>query len=432
MIKKITKFLLVILIISSCTKIDNFEDENIGFPVLSYDAQISETLNLDLSNVKIDPPKENLFWAQHFLNPSNNLNNISTTASFNNKSKVISGKRGPVNIIQPIYFSNNVCYVLNDGYLNCIDAKTNEIIFNVNIKPAGIKKYEVIRGGIAYFDDQLVFVDAYGQIKLFNVENGNEIWSSQIDYPILSPPLIYRGYIYFISADNRIFSVKIDDGSINWTFQTISETKKNLYTSSPVAFENAIIVPFSNGELVSFIYDTGQPLWSENLSKVSMVSNFDIKDISASPVISDTNVFSLSSNGRLISNNVITGKRNWSIDISGYRTPLISGNQIYLINDDGKLICIDKSSSEIYWITDLSKYRKGQKAENLNLWLGPYLINSLIYNISYFGEVKIVSPITGEVLSTDTIGVKDINVPPIIISDSIFMTDENSNVFKFE
>tara|TARA_Y100000816_G_scaffold281825_1_gene256776 strand:+ start:1410 stop:2708 length:1299 start_codon:yes stop_codon:yes gene_type:complete len=432
MIKKITKFLLVILIISSCTKIDNLEDENIGFPVLSYDAQISETLNLDLSNVKIDPPKENLFWAQHFLNPSNNLNNISTTASFNNKSRVISGKRGPVNIIQPIYFSNNVCYVLNDGYLNCIDAKTNEIIFNVNIKPAGIKKYEVIRGGIAYFDDQLVFVDAYGQIKLFNVENGNEIWSSQIDYPILSPPLIYRGYIYFISADNRIFSIKIDDGSINWTFQTISETKKNLYTSSPVAFENAIIVPFSNGELVSFIYDTGQPLWSENLSKVSMVSNFDIKDISASPVISDTNVFSLSSNGRLISNNVITGKRNWSIDISGYRTPLISGNQIYLINDDGKLICIDKLSSEIYWITDLSKYRKGQKAENLNLWLGPYLINSLIYNISYFGEVKIVSPITGEILSTDTIGVKDINVPPIIISDSIFMTDENSNVFKFE
>jgi outer membrane protein assembly factor BamB len=432
MIKKITKFLLVILIISSCTKIDNLEDKNIGFPVLSYDAQISETLNLDLSNVKIDPPKENLFWAQHFLNPSNNLNNISTTASFNNKSRVISGKRGPVNIIQPIYFSNNVCYVLNDGYLNCIDAKTNEIIFNVNIKPAGINKYEVIRGGIAYFDDQLVFVDAYGQIKLFNVENGNEIWSSQIDYPILSPPLIYRGYIYFISADNRIFSIKIDDGSINWTFQTISETKKNLYTSSPVAFENAIIVPFSNGELVSFIYDTGQPLWSENLSKVSMVSNFDIKDISASPVISDTNVFSLSSNGRLISNNVITGKRNWSIDISGYRTPLISGNQIYLINDDGKLICIDKLSSEIYWITDLSKYRKGQKAENLNLWLGPYLINSLIYNISYFGEVKIVSPITGEILSTDTIGVKDINVPPIIISDSIFMTDENSNVFKFE
>ena len=89
------------------------------------------------------------------------------------------------------------------------------------------------------------------------------------------------------------------------------------------------------------IYDTGQPLWSQNLSKVSMVSNFDIKDISASPVISDTNVFSLSSNGRLISNNVITGKRNF-IDISGYRTPLISGNQIYLIND-GKLICIDKS-----------------------------------------------------------------------------------------
>ena len=40
----------------------------------------------------------------------------------------------------------------------------------------------------------MVFVDAYGQIKLFNVENSNEIWSSQSAN--IYTPLIYRGYIY--------------------------------------------------------------------------------------------------------------------------------------------------------------------------------------------------------------------------------------------
>ena len=432
MLKTYTILFLICFFIFSCSNQEIDESISSGFPVLSYSAEISETLNLDPSAIVIDEPKQTKYWSQHFLNPSNNLNNIYSEASFREKSKIISGKRGPVNIIQPIFFNDNICSVLNDGFIHCFNTTLKETLFKIDIKIKGSKKYEVVRGGIAYFDNQLAFVDGYGQVKLFNATNGNEIWSVNIGYPILSPPLIYRGFIFFISADNRIFSIDILDGEINWSFQTISENKKNLFTSSPVAFENTIIAPFSNGELVGFIYDTGQPIWSENVSKISMVSNFDIKDISASPVIFDKTVYSLSSNGKLVSVNATNGQREWSIDLSGYRTPIISGNQIYIINEDAKLICLDRDSSEIFWITDLNKYRKGQKTENLNLWLGPYLINNLIYNISYFGELKIISPFTGDILSSESIGVKGALVPPIILTDSIYLSDENSNVYEFK
>lgn len=432
MLNKSYIFLFLLVFLISCSSNEEINETASGFPVLSYSAEISETLNLDPSNIAIDQPKEIVYWSQHFLNPSNNLNNIYSEASFEEKTKIVAGKKGPVNIIQPIFFNDIICGVLNNGFIHCINTVSDETLFKIDIKIEGSKKYEVVRGGIAYFDNQLVFVDGYGQIKLFNALEGNVIWSTKIDYPILSPPLIYRGYIYFISADNRIFSIDITDGAINWSFQTISENKKNLFTSSPVAFENTIIAPFSNGEIVAFLYDTGQPVWSENVSKISMVSNFDIKDISASPVIYNNTVYSLSSNGKLVSVNAINGKRNWSIDLSGYRTPVVSGNQIYLINEDGKLICIDRDTSEVYWITDLSKYRKGQKIENLNLWLGPYLINNLIYNISYFGELKIVSPISGDILSSDKIGLQGLLVPPLLLSNSFYLSDENSNIYEFK
>ena len=112
---------------------------------------------------------------------------------------------------------------------------------------------------------------------------------------------------------------------------------------------------------MAFLYDTGRPIWSESLSKITMVSNFDIKDISASPVIYKNNIYALSSNGKLASVNVINGKRNWSKNISGYRTPIVTGNQVYVLNNEGKLICVDINSGEIYWITDLGKYKKGKK-----------------------------------------------------------------------
>ena len=322
-------FLLLIIIITfiSCARDVQKVDRGSSFPVLTYNAEISETLNLDLTNIYIDNTKNINFWSQHFQNPKNNLNNILTNASFEKKTKLISGKRGAKNIIQPIFFDNNICHVLNTGFIECVNVETEHTNYKIDIKLEGVKKYELVRGGLAYFENQIVFVDGYGQINLYNATNGEEIWKNKIDFPILSPPLIYRGYIYFISSDNRIFSADIIDGTIAWSFQTISENKKNLFTSSPVAYENTIIVPFSNGDLVSFIYDTGRPIWSENVSKISLVSNFDIKDISASPVISGNNIYSLSSNGKFVSLNAMNGQRNWSIDLSGFRTPIISGNQ---------------------------------------------------------------------------------------------------------
>ena len=106
-------------------------------------------------------------------------------------------------------------------------------------------------------------------------------------------------------------------------------------TASLSTFENIVIAPFSNGEIVAFSYDEGRPLWSENISRVSLLTNFDIRDIAASPVVVSNEVFTISTKGKLVSSNAINGKRNWSIDISGYRTPTISGGQIYLINDEG-------------------------------------------------------------------------------------------------
>ena len=432
MYKNIIIFLISIIILISCTKTETIEENSSSFSILSYDAKISETLNLNIENIRIDKTREVIFWSQHFQNPSNNLNNISSISEIKSKKKVVNGTRGALNIIQPIYFNDTICYVIPKGFLECKDLLNEEIIFSIDIKVEGNRSYEVIRGGLAFFDNQILLVDAYGQVILINSKDGSKIWQKKIDFPILSPPLIYRNKVYFISSDNRLFSLLLETGEIDWSFQTIAETKKSLITASPIAYENTIIAPFSNGELIAFSHQTGRPLWSENVSKVSLLSNFDIKDISASPVLSNNEIFSLSTNGKLVSINAINGTRNWAIELSGYRTPTVSGGQIYIIDEDAKLICINKYTGEVYWITELNKFKQGQKAKNLNMWLGPYLINNLLYNISYFGEMKIVSPMTGEILAIEKLNVKGIMLPPLILSNDIFIMDENSNVFQFE
>ncbi len=430
---KIILFLsLIAIFVSNCSSKQQIKinDEN-TFEVLTYNTEITEAITLDTSDIILNKPKDFNFWSKSFQNPQNNISHISTNAKFKNKNKIFSGGSSYINLIQPIFFEGNLCKIQKKGILVCKRISDRNIILELDLKDEEIDKYEVLRGGITYFDNTIIFADAYGQIKSIDVNEKKIKWKTKIDFPILSSPLIYRGNIFFISADNRIFSLSFETGEILWTFQTLEESKINLFTASPVAIENIVIAPFSNGEIIAFNYINGKPLWSENISKVSIISNFDLRDISANPVISGNSIISLSNNGRLISNNVISGIRNWNIDISGSQTPIISSNQIYLVDNESRVLCINKLSGEIYWITQLEKYKKGSDSKNLNLWTGPYLINESLYLLSYFGELISLSPFNGEVIDKQKIGIKNIYSPIIVLSDQIFITDEKANIYRF-
>ena len=133
----------------------------------------------------------------------------------------------------------------------------------------------------------------------------------------------------------------------------------------------------------------------------------------------------------MMSNNIVNGKRNWNIDISGSQTPTVSGNQIYLVDNDARLMCINKKTGEIYWITQLEKYKRGTESKNLNLWTGPYLINNNLYIVSYFGKIISLSPYSGEIQSEESLGIKNIYSPLIVLSNQIFVTDEKANIYRF-
>ena len=58
MLKKIIIYIVLCLSVYSCSNNEGDDEISTGFPVLSYSAEISETLNLDISNIIIDQPKK--------------------------------------------------------------------------------------------------------------------------------------------------------------------------------------------------------------------------------------------------------------------------------------------------------------------------------------------------------------------------------------
>ena len=168
--KRIYLFFLISLIVSSCNNKETIttDGDSESFPVLSYDAEIFETLSLDKSEITITDTKEVLYWSKNFQNVRNNLGNIKTSSSLKYKKKIFNGSGKLNNTTSPIYFDDKLCSIDSDGSLYCIDTKIDKLSFKIEIDQSNLKKIEIIRGGIAYFDDRILYADAYGQIKLFN------------------------------------------------------------------------------------------------------------------------------------------------------------------------------------------------------------------------------------------------------------------------
>jgi len=423
--------LLLLFLLSNCAS-NSDEKLNDRISVLSYSSDLLISTELDSKKIILSQAREVNYWSQSGQNPQNNLSHIYSDLKFENKKKILKDSNSATNTIQPIYFEGNLCNVSTKGFLRCLDTNTEEILFEVDLKTEFEKNYDIIRGGLAYFDDQIVLADGYGQVKVFSGIDGSIIWENNINLPILSAPIIYRGYIYFITLNNKIYAMDFTTGEVKWSFQTIFDDKKSLFTGVPAAIDNIIIAPFSNGEIIAFIYDTGSILWSENVSKVSSLSNFDIKDIAANPVISDDKIYTLSNNGKLVATNMINGSLAWSLEISGTNSPSISNMQLYVIDNESRLFCINKMSGEIYWITQLEENKNGKKSGKSNDWKGPYLINGLLYTLSTHGELLSISPITSEILSSKNIKITGISIDPVILSKNIFIIDNNSNIYKLD
>jgi outer membrane protein assembly factor BamB len=56
---------------------------------------------------------------------------------------------------------------------------------------------------------QIVLADGYGQVKLLSSLDGTLIWEKNINLPILSAPIIYRGYIYFITLIIQLYALDL-------------------------------------------------------------------------------------------------------------------------------------------------------------------------------------------------------------------------------
>ena len=192
--------------------------------------------------------------------------------------------------------------------------------------------------------------------------------------------------------------------------------------------QGTVVAGFSSGELNAYRYENGRAVWQDTLSRTSISTAVSsLSDIDADPVIDQGRVYAVGQGGRMVALELVSGTRQWELNISGISTPWVAGDWIFVVTDEAKLLCIARASGKVRWVHQLQRFHKDKKKGNVVGWTGPVLAGDRLILASTDGALANISAATGEALSEGKAG-SPVYVSPIVANETLYILGNDGHV----
>lgn len=445
----VSALLLIVLAIFSSKP--NIQIQNVGYPVIQYDAGPTHTYFI---NSSIKPINTNVHAA--IYGTPTIYKNILYVATMGNLTELQQSR-----------------YDLTNGTVSAIDLNTGALLWRDTF-PNQIMTQPIIAGGLivvgmsnnaevppqyynnadamiginmitgrviwnstngfgtatgpdlatpAYYNG-LIIEPGMGSATIYNASTGASVYIINTTLPdLLSSPLLVNGTAYFgsgyasvygfnsfarnisgvkmnITSDERFFAVKMDTGKVLW--QTRFPNAGAGLNDICAAFANGIIVAtylyqsdYNNPTIVAMNSSTGNVLWEINETKYVK----DNKTTSNIPALAY---------GLNYTQNTVSPVTIWN------GTAYSDSNYL------GYLFAVNISSGKVLWAT-----QTGQEEGNPNVFFGHYLLA-----LTDGGMMIILNTTTGAVVNQSYIGMPHLASEPIITRNYAILSGMNGKIIS--
>ncbi|MAW79492.1 MAG: pyrrolo-quinoline quinone [Parvularcula sp.] len=420
------------------------EDEDERISILALDQELKADPRYAGSTIDIPPSYVNASWTQPGGEADHTLHHLSVPLEFETlwKADVGDASARRARLTSPPIVIDNRVFVLDaETKVSSFDAETGELIWRKELAPEIDERFRIrelfrgpdpaeigFGGGVAFENGRLFVTSGFGFVAALDAQSGDELWRVQTDAPARTPPTAYRGRVYLSTNTNEFLALNQETGEKDWTFQSFEEAARFLSSSSPAAAGDLVVAPFSSGELVAFLADSGRSVWDMTLARQSRLTSLaTLNDIAGSPVIDRGLVYVVSHGGRFSAVDIRTGRPVWEASIASLQMPWVAGDYIYLVSVDGELVCVSRNDGAIVWVTQLRRYKNEKKKKGRITWAGPVLAGGSLLLVSSEGEIVKVAPETGEVQLTEDIDGSSV-VSPVVAGERIFILTEEGKL----
>ena len=425
--------------------------------VLDFEQRLAPSAALAGRDFFLPGPQAATAWTQPGGNAENAVEHVIAAPEFAVawRRDVGAGSSKTTQIMAPVVAANGRVFVLDgESTVTAVDSSTGAVAWRTDMKPderepgSGLLGLPLIStgggavmggfgGGVAVGGDKVFVASGYRTMAALNAATGAVIWTKRVDVPIHSAPTVAGGRVFVIDVDNQMIAFNTETGDQDWAYRGISETARAMRAPGAAAAGDAVIAPFSSGEVVALRASNGQQLWQQVLSRTSRTSALsEIRDIAGRPVISRGFVYAISHSGVLSAMDIRSGQPRWQLPIAGVNAPLPVGDVVYVVSKSGELTVVNRDSGQVYWSRDLNEGRIRQEGGMFGFfdrtvrpeWSGPILASNRLVLVNSDGDVVGLNPKTGAVESTIRLGAASYVAPAAYNGALYVLTDKGQLV----
>ena len=365
-------------------------------------------------------------WSQPGGNARNAPGHVSLAGNgsqaWRARGVVDSGKKTVRSASPPLVYGGRVFVYGANATVSSLSA-TGGKQWKVSLRPEKEKSASGT-GGIAAGGNAIFAATGYGELVALSADNGDKLWTYDLNAPARSAPTYADGKAYVVSVTNVLHAVNTADGTEAWVAPGVGESAGIISAASPAVSGNTVVVPFSSGEIAAFDIKDGQFKWVDAVVRSTRtLAVSGLTDVAASPVIEDGVVYATGVAGRTIAVSLSKGERLWEQNIGSAYTPIVSGNALFLVDLNDNMIALDRKTGKMFWRSSLPVVRK---KKFFSVWAGPSLAGGVLWAVSNDGNIVSVDPSTGNILTNRKLGSKAYAKPTAAAGQLLVLAGDGS------
>ena len=376
----------------------------------------------------------NTDWTQSGGSASKSMGQLALGTALANAFSVQAGRGSSLTArlsATPIVANGHVFVTDTIGTVRAFDGRTGAQLWASQTPSEKGGEQSLYGGGIAYDQGRIYATNGLGYVVALDERNGGLVWKVRPAGPLRGSPTIASGAVYVMSQDNQIFSLKEENGATNWSQPASLEIAGVFGSASPAVGQGTVVAGFSSGELNAYRYENGRQVWQDALQRTSIrTSVSSLNDIDADPVIDNGQVIAVGGGGRMVALDLITGQRQWELNLAGISTPWLAGDWIFVVTDDSKLICVYRQNGHIRWINQLPEFQKAKSKKGEIEYSGPVLAGGRLIVTGSNGALIFVDPTTGAFQSQTAVGA-GVSLSPVVSNSTLYLFDDRGRLHAF-
>jgi outer membrane protein assembly factor BamB len=318
--------------------------------------------------------------------------------------------------LRPASDGSRLFAAAHDGNVVALDAQSGKRIWS--------RKTKLPLSAGPGTDGKLVVIGSNdGDVIALDADSGEEKWRVRVTSEVLSVPALADNRVLLRTVNGKLSALSGDDGAQLWSIQQSMPRLSVRGASSPVIARGKVISGFDNGRVSAFNIEDGAVLWDVLLDPPSGRTEIErLVDINSDVQAAGGDVYAVGYQGRLGSIVLDSGQLLWSQELSSHSGLCVDNNNIYVTDQQSEIVALSRGSGREIW---RSKALRNRDATAPTAYGGSIVVGD------FEGYLHFLDAATGDLQARVKAGGERITSQPLVVNDLLYVMNDGGGLVVF-